>query len=131
MQIDINFSGTNVGDIVVFNVENAVYRTNIPIANAITSLNYFNNCLYIGSQDGFIKIIKGSDSNWVQTAEVHLYGAIMSLTSSNISNSLLACTSKGKLYDLAANLQATEIAEACASETVSLCFGSRNDQFAY
>ena len=124
------YAGTNVGDVVVFSVTNAIYRTHIPVSNAVHSLVVMGNTLFVGSQDGFIKTFVGQDTHWVQTAEVKLAGSVLCMSALQSAGTLIAYTASGKLYSLEKNLQATQVAEACTDDSLAVAFGNRNDQFA-
>lgn len=64
------FLGTTTGELLIFSIEHKVLKAIIPISNqGLLSMTAINNCLIIGSGDGKIKKLVGSDVRWTLETE--------------------------------------------------------------
>lgn len=59
--------------------------------------------MYVGSGDGKIKKLGGSDTRWNLERELCLDGKMNSITVDPTGNELLAGTSNGRIYRIATN----------------------------
>jgi len=62
------------------------------------SINIFGKNLFVGSGDGKVKKLTGSDTRWNLERELCLEGRMNSITIDPNGNELLAGTSNGRIY---------------------------------
>lgn len=101
-------TGTENGEMCVFNTEHNIFRASLPVAtNGVhavccesTLSDASSTCVYIGSGDGVVKQLRGADSRWKIERVVQLSGRVMSLSLRSDGGSLLAGTSQGKIYEI-------------------------------
>jgi hypothetical protein len=90
--------GTSVGDMLVFNLVNSVYRASIPVcSNGVISLavNPDNGDVFAGGGDGTLKKLTGRDMRWELHGETRLDGMIVSLSIMAGNTEMLAATDRG------------------------------------
>jgi len=62
--------GTTTGDLLVFSIQNKMLKAIVPVSNqGLLSICYLNGALIMGSGDGKIKKLVGSDVKWVLEVE--------------------------------------------------------------
>lgn len=67
---DSLFMGTTTGDLLVFSIQNKMLKAIVPVSNqGLLSICYLNGALIMGSGDGKIKKLVGSDVKWVLEVE--------------------------------------------------------------
>eukprot|EP01028_Stygiella_incarcerata_P004217 TRINITY_DN1900_c0_g1_i1.p1 TRINITY_DN1900_c0_g1~~TRINITY_DN1900_c0_g1_i1.p1 ORF type:complete len:625 (-),score=135.00 TRINITY_DN1900_c0_g1_i1:17-1891(-) len=123
-------AGTNVGEIVVYNVDTAVFKTTVSISKSpvFCLVKGHADVAYVGSGDGTVKKVRGRDFRWEVEAETVLDGEITSLSMCVGGREMLAATSKGKIYRmLATDLSFMELCSSHSGEVVDMCFASRSD----
>jgi hypothetical protein len=73
-------AGTSVGEMMVFNSDNLVYRAALPIStNGVLSVCTCGPHVYVGSGDGKVKKLQGNDQYWSVVDETQLSGRVTSL----------------------------------------------------
>jgi len=93
--------GTSVGDMLVFNMRNSVYRASVPVCSSgLVSLCVNNETgdVFCGGGDGTLKKLRGSDMRWELVSETMLDSRIVSLSVMANNLELLAGTDSGTQY---------------------------------
>ena len=126
--------GTSVGDMLVFNMNNSVYRASVPVCSSgLISLcvNEESGEVYCGGGDGTLKKLRGNDLRWELCGETMLDGKIVSLSIMANNVEMLAGTASGTQYRiLLHDLSATIISTSHTNKVTCSSFGSRSDVFA-
>jgi WD40 repeat protein len=125
---DYFFAGTNSGEIIIFNIQNRVFRASIPLSsNGLLSLLEHEGVLFAGSGDGKIKRLVGMDNKWSIVAEAQLPGKVVSI---GMARELIAGTSLGCIFRLmVADLTNTLHSESPIGPVRDVSFGLRSDMF--
>ncbi|GAB5373000.1 hypothetical protein AAMO2058_001712300 [Amorphochlora amoebiformis] len=94
--------GTDVGDILIFHLQGATYRTRIPVCSAGIQavLKAKGNVMYVAGGDGSIKKLSGRDRTWNLVSEGKLSDRIISLSLSAKEDSLIAGMTNGDVYSI-------------------------------
>jgi len=124
------FAATTVGDVAVFSVANSVFRAgmNIGASGCLAVVAKPGGILFAGSGDGFVKKFQGADLQWVQQAECHLPGRVLSLCLVADGEQLVATTDTGKMYRIrCSDLTHLEVAETLTAPLTAVAFGRRSD----
>jgi len=126
--------GTSVGDMLVFNLQNSVYRASMPVCSSglvSIEVNDETGDVFCGGGDGSLKKLQGRDMRWELHGETVLDGKIVSLSIMAGNTEMLASTNKGTQYRvLLDDLSATIIGTAHTEHITCTAFGSRFDVFA-
>ena len=126
--------GTSVGDMLVFNLKNSVYRASVPVCSSgLVSIAVSEETgeVFCGGGDGTLKKLMGKDMRWELHGETMLDGKIVSLSMMAGGTELLAATAKGTQYRvLLDDLSATIISTSHTEYITCTSFGSRFDVFA-
>jgi WD40 repeat protein len=126
--------GTSVGDMLVFNLKNSVYRASIPVCSyglISIAVNYDTGDVFCGGGDGTLKKLTGHDMRWELHGETKLDGKIVSLSIMAGNTEMLAATDRGTQYRvLLDDLSATIMSTSHTSKINCTAFGSRPDIFA-
>ena len=125
-------AGTSVGELVVFNAENQIYRAALPIStNGILSLCCQNDFVFVGAGDGKVKKLQGNDQYWTIVGEAQLNGRITTLTLRADGEELMVGTDTAKMYSLRCeDLSFRLVQESNVSQINCVAFGSKSDVFA-
>ncbi|OMJ86838.1 hypothetical protein SteCoe_11542 [Stentor coeruleus] len=123
------FAGTNSGEIIIFNIQNRVFRASIPLSsNGILCILETGGYLYVGSGDGKIKKLVGGDNKWSIVAEAQLPGKVVSLSYGR--NEIISGTSLGCIFRLMpGDLTNTLHSESPIGAVRDVSFGLRSDMF--
>jgi len=125
--------GTSVGDMLVFNLVNSVYRASIPVcSNGVVSIavNYDTGDVFCGGGDGTLKKLTGRDMRWELHGETRLDGRIVSLSIMAGNTEMLAATNKGTQYRvLLDDLSATVISTSHTANVSISKQGARRARF--
>ncbi|KAF0971624.1 hypothetical protein FDP41_009847 [Naegleria fowleri] len=125
------YAGTKTGEIMVFNIKNAIYRNSIQVSSSVMSLCNEKDILYCGCSDGSLKMLQGNDTNWKIKKETKLVGRVTSLSLHSEQRVLMAGTDNGKIYRLNVDtLESELIEESHIREVTDVAFSSeKSDQF--
>jgi len=125
-------AATSVGELVVFNADNLIYRAALPISsNGILSLCCQGEYVFIGAGDGKVKKLQGNDQYWTIVGEAQLNGRITSLTLRADGEEVMVGTDTAKMYALACNDMSFRLAqESNVSQINGVAFGQKSDVFA-
>ena len=85
--------GTSVGDMLVFNLKNSVYRASVPVCSSgLVSIAVSEETgeVFCGGGDGTLKKLMGKDMRWELHGETMLDGKIVSLSMMAGGTELLA-----------------------------------------
>ena len=125
------YAGTKSGEIMIFNIKNAIYRNVIPVGSSVMSLCNEKDILYCGCSDGSLKVLKGQDTTWKLMKETRLNGKITSLTLHSNDRVMVAGTDAGKIFKINAdNLQSELLEESHIKEVTDVAFSNdRNELF--
>ena len=87
----ITLSGTQAGDLVVFNLNARVFRAALPILNGgVNGIQvYDHSTLILSGGNGKVKTIRGSDTHWDMIRENILESPCMSIALANDGRELL------------------------------------------
>ncbi len=126
--------GTSVGDMLVFNLKNSVYRASVPVCGSgliSLAVNTSSGEVFCGGGDGTLKKLVGKDMRWELHGETMLDGKVVSLSIMAGNTEMLAATDKGTQYRvLLDDLSATIISQSHTCPIVCVGFGARPDVFA-
>ncbi|GMI03858.1 hypothetical protein TrVE_jg2531 [Triparma verrucosa] len=126
--------GTSVGDMLVFNLKNSVYRASVPVCSSglvSIEVNAETGDVFCGGGDGTLKKLQGRDMRWELHGETMLDSKIVSLSIMAGNTEMLAATAKGTQYRvLLDDLSATIISTSHTEHITCTSFGSRFDVFA-
>ncbi|CAD8212252.1 unnamed protein product [Paramecium pentaurelia] len=122
---DYLYVGTHAGEICIFSIssqQGGIFKATIPISNnGVLSINIFGKNLFVGSGDGKVKKLTGSDTRWNLERELCLEGRMNSITIDPNGNELLAGTSNGRIYRInTAHLDSSVHTEGHQSSIVGL-----------
>lgn len=108
-------AGTKSGDFVVFALKTKVFRYKAPVArNGILSVASVGDTLFVGTGDGMVKKVQGSDQIWDVLDEVQLEGAVTNVVPTATGTHLLVGTNASCVYRVAAGtLEASLLFRAC------------------
>jgi hypothetical protein len=110
-------AGTSVGEIMVFNMENLLYRAALPVAtNGVLSVCAAGSFIYVGAGDGKVKKLQGNDQYWSVAGETQLHGRITSLCARSDAEELLAGTDTAKLCSLRTEDMAMRVVQVCPQQ---------------
>ena len=125
-------AGTSVGEIMVFNTDNLLYRASLPMGtNGIVSICTCGNFVYVGSGDGKVKKVQGNDQYWSIVSEAQLSGRVTSLCTRADGEELLAGTDTATMYSVRCDtLAAKLLQESSVAALRAVAFGTRSDLFA-
>ncbi len=130
---EATIGGTEVGDLIIFNMRSTVFRTRIPIcAKGISSLiQAKGDIIYVGGGDGTIKKLQGRDRQWKILGEAKLPGRIVSLSLNGKQNSLAAGISTGMIYVVDVETLQYKLASESHTTTITdVSFGEGSTVFA-
>ena len=128
---DSNFMlcGTSVGDMLVFNLANSVYRASVPVCSSgliSIAVNSETGDVFCGGGDGSLKKLRGEDMRWELHGETLLDGKIVSISVMAGNTEMLAATDKGTQYRvLMDDLSATIVGASHTDHITCTAFGSR------
>ncbi|EAS05346.1 zinc carboxypeptidase family protein, putative (macronuclear) [Tetrahymena thermophila SB210] len=93
------FVGTTAGEVCVYSINNQIFKAAIPVSNnGVLSIALFQDILFVGSGDGRLKKLRGSETKWSLESEVQLDGAITSISPINDFKELIIGTSQNNIY---------------------------------
>jgi hypothetical protein len=96
--------GTTSGELCIFNIASKIFRASIPVSsNGILAIEEIDGAVFVGSGDGKVKKLMGSDVTWSIVAETHLGGKITSLSRSSDLREVVCGTNLGCIYRLLSN----------------------------
>ena len=98
-------AGSSAGELCVFNVQTQVFRACVPVSKGglLSLCTGGDDLAYCGCGDGTLKVLQGTDLQWVCLAETRLDGALKSVTLSADGKECLVGTSTGNIYRLDAH----------------------------
>jgi WD40 repeat protein len=137
------FAGTGVGEMVVYNIPNHLYRVAVPVcSNGVTAIAVSpvprpNNVtvLYVSGGDGSLRKLRGYDQSWEVLREARIGSKISSLSlvpatsSSGDDSELIAATADGRIFRvLCGDLLFTEVLQSHTAAVGNVSFEkSRSD----
>lgn len=125
-------AGTSVGEMMVFNTDNLIYRATLPIStNGILSMVSCRDSIYVGAGDGKLKKLQGNDQYWTITDETALTGRVTSMAVRADQEELICGTDSAIMYSVRVHdLALRVLQEASVSAMRGVSFGTRSDVFA-
>mmetsp|Transcript_44839 Transcript_44839/g.80343 ORF Transcript_44839/g.80343 Transcript_44839/m.80343 type:complete len:658 (-) Transcript_44839:933-2906(-) len=92
-------AGTTSGDLVIYNVKNAVFRNTLPMgANVLSCMFVDATTCMVGTGDGTLKVVVGQDREWKVVRELKLLGGITNITLSGDKQEVVVGTNVGVMY---------------------------------
>eukprot|EP00395_MALV-II_sp_L67-2_P000232 gene232-383_t len=128
---DALITGTQAGDLCVFNLTSKVFRSAVPVLNGgITGLVVLDpETLVVCGGDGKVKRIRGADTHWDLIKENILEAPCMGVTLAADGKELLCSTKNGKLWRLLSRDLTTTLHSASHTAGVlKTSFGSRSSE---
>mmetsp|Transcript_13532 Transcript_13532/g.33226 ORF Transcript_13532/g.33226 Transcript_13532/m.33226 type:complete len:634 (+) Transcript_13532:86-1987(+) len=124
-------TGTQAGDLCVFNLTNRVFRCSLPIVNGgvsgITKMD--ETTVILTGGDGKVKRVKGSDTHWDMIVENILEAPCVSVTLACDHREVLVSTKNGKIWRcLTKDLTTTLHSASHTLDVAKAAFGGKESE---